>query len=429
MNILRHLLLNMLIIIMPVMLYHVFWIDRVHKFQQIVNRQIITILCTIASLLCIAMGLELSPGHVYDLRGVPLVILILYAGRKSAWFAAAAILAFRFYLGGSLAACLMSVVCIVATMIFISLCKPFITGQSKLRNVLFAAAAGFISGIIVSIPAFLTLLWENIPITWSTIAFFGLFSCIHSVTLSLAIWIIEQFKTNLSLRRQYQQSEKMDALSGLAASFAHEIRNPMTVARGFMQMLKQPGINEEKRQIYTQMVIEEIDKAQAMITNYLAFAKPHLESIELLDAKPLIQQAIQSILSYASLSKVEVVAEMDERLFISVNKEKFVQCIVQLCKNGIEAMPGGGKLKINAAVQADYVCIDIIDHGVGMTPEEIRRLGTPFYSTRNKGTGLGMMVTYKAIQTFQGKIDVTSEVGKGTCFSLMLPSLSPASFH
>jgi two-component system sporulation sensor kinase B len=104
-------------------------------------------------------------------------------------------------------------------------------------------------------------------------------------------------------------------------------------------------------------------------------------------------------------------------------------CYIHLCSDGIEAMPHGGKLQVSGTIQNQSVCIDIIDNGIGMSAEEIQRLGTPFFSTREKGTGLGMMVTYRFIQTLNGKIDVTSVVGKGTCFSLLLPSLNNTSFH
>ncbi len=80
-------------------------------------------------------------------------------------------------------------------------------------------------------------------------------------------------------------------------------------------------------------------------------------------------------------------------------------------------------------MQSSRVSIDIIDQGIGMTEDEVGRLGTPYYTTRGKGTGLGMMVTYRVIQNIQGRIDVTSEQGKGTCFTITLPSLQPSSYH
>ncbi|UUZ84474.1 hypothetical protein LJK88_12825 [Paenibacillus sp. P26] len=88
-----------------------------------------------------------------------------------------------------------------------------------------------------------------------------------------------------------------------------------------------------------------------------------------------------------------------------------------------------GRLQIVASLENQTVCIDIIDQGVGMSREEINRLGTPFYSTRGKGTGLGMMVTYRTIQNIHGRIDVTSELGKGTCFSILIPSIHAGAYH
>jgi two-component system sporulation sensor kinase B len=411
------------------MMYHVFWIDRIQKFQKAVNRRFITFLCTCASLLSIMMHLDLYPGYIYDLRALPVAICLFYAGFRSALIVTGAMIAFRLYIGGGMAGCLLAIVLAAIALAVFGYAKPLIVKQDRLRNVTSAGAAGLLYGLIAAALASAVLFWEGRDLTSEVWAYLGLYSLLHSITLGLAVYIIEQFKINLNMRNQIQQNDKINTLSELAASFAHEIRNPMTVARGFMQMLRHPGTSEEKRQIYSQMVVDEIDKAQSIITNYLVFAKPHLEAIELVDAKILIEKALDSVKPYANLCQVELETHLEDKLFISTNKDKFIQCMVHLCKNGIEAMPGGGKLKVIGSLQANHVCIDIIDHGIGMTEEEIRRLGTPFYSTREKGTGLGMMVTYRAIQSLQGKIDVTSEVGKGTCFSLLIPTLHPTAFH
>lgn len=427
--VLHHLLLNMLIIFVPLMIYHVYWVDRINNYDAIVNRRIITFLCTCAALLSLTISLEILPGFFYDLRAIPLAICLLYVGLRPALFVFTATSLLRYYIGGSIAACMLATVILVSTLLLIYFSKPYMVSEDRQRNIRNAFIAGSKLGLLVAFFSIAGLKIDGFSISRSFIIYLSLYCVIHSITLGLAVYVIEQFKLNLKLRNQIQIADKMNTLSELAASFAHEIRNPMTVARGFMQFLKQPGTSEEKRQIYTQMVLEEIDKAQSIISNYLVFAKPHLESIELVDAKLLIQQALDSIKPYAQLCKVELEVSLDEKLYISTNKEKFIQCIVQLCKNGIEAMPDGGKMKVTGALQGTHVSINIIDYGVGMTADEIRRLGTPFYSTREKGTGLGMMVTYKAIQTLHGKIDVTSEVGKGTCFSLLIPSFPPSSFH
>ncbi|WP_028549818.1 ATP-binding protein [Paenibacillus sp. UNC451MF] len=429
MNLFNQLFLNMLIIITPVMLYQLFWGDRHSLNHSTTNKRVIAILSTIIAILCMTYPFRFSSGFFYDFRLIPLAVCMLYAGFLPSLWVMLAILAHRLILGGNPVALVVSTALLMTLILLVKCFKPYIMDQTKTKNVTSGFILGLCLGIISTLYSCIAFWFTEQKMDLQYWTYFSSYSLFCAITMGLVVYVVEQIRANTRLRHQVQQSDKMNVLSELAASFAHEIRNPMTVARGFMQILKQPDLAEEKRTLYTSMVMEEIDKAHSIVNDYLAFAKPHLEAIELVDAKLLIEQALLSIEPYAKLCHVEIETQLDDKLTISANKDKFVQCIMHLCKNGIEAMPSGGKLKIIGIIQNRTVCIDIIDHGVGMTPEEIRRLGTPFYSTREKGTGLGMMVTYRVIQTIHGKIDVTSEVGKGTCFSLVIPSLHTSSYH
>lgn len=429
MDVINQLLLNLLIIVTPGMAYQLFWGERSYHISTKTHRRIIAIMSCIVALLCMSYPFRFADGFQYDLRLIPLAVCILYAGIVPSLSVAAVIVGYRMLTGGHDTALILTFLVTGTTMIMVWLCKPHIITDSRKKTVMAAAMAGIAIGLVAAALSCAAFWWIGQPLAQRTIVYFGLICLFCAISLSAIVYVIEQIKINMQRRNQTQQADKMNVLSDMAASFAHEIRNPMTVARGFMQMLKQPDIPEDKRTLYTNMVMDEIDKAHSIVNNYLSFAKPHLEAIELVDAKPLIEQALNSIEPYAKHCRVDVDAQLDDKLIISANRDKFVQCMIHLCKNGIEAMPNGGKLQIIGTVQSRNVCIDIIDHGVGMTQDEIRRLGTPFYSTREKGTGLGMMVTYRVIQTIQGKIDVTSEVGKGTCFSLLIPTLHATSYH
>lgn len=425
----NQLLLNMLIIISAVTLFQIFWLDRRQNMDSILNQVIFACICSLTALFCMSHPMKLTEGLQFDFRMIPLALCILYINARPALIVAVSIAGYLLYIGnhdivlyGSLLACLCS-------WLFILCFKPWMLNENPARTVVNATALGFLLGIITSILTYCIQVWVDATILPAYLMYYTVFSLLQGITLGFVIRIIEQIKETSLLRKHTQDTDKINVLSGLAASFAHEIRNPMTVARGFMQILKQPGISEEKRNIYMGMIVEEMDKAQTIVNDYLTFAKPQLEAIELLDAKALILQTVDNIDSYAKLCRVDVEIQLEDKLMISANRDKFTQCLMHLCKNGIEAMPNGGKLQIIGTHQNQSVCIDIIDHGVGMTQEEIRRLGTPFYTTRDKGTGLGMMVTYRVIQMIQGKIDVTSEVGKGTCFSLLIPSLHAKSYH
>ncbi|MDQ1912469.1 ATP-binding protein [Paenibacillus sp. GD4] len=428
MNLWNQLFINMCLLITPLLLYQVFWVDRAPNHTQRTNQTALAATCGIMMLLCMSFPFELSSGFKYDLRFIPIATCFLYAGMRHALALSVLLLLYRVMIGG--AGMYMMPITIALDLVMLSYYKRHISTQAtRLQQTLAGAVLGILIALISAVTSVGLRMWQGPELVADDLKYFSLFIVLHGFTMGLVTYIMEQIKHNWMQRSLTQQSEKMNVLSELAASFAHEIRNPMTVARGFVQMMNQQELQEEKRQIYMQLVLEELEKTQSIVNDYLSFAKPQLEAITLVDAGKVILQAAESLHAFAELRNVEVELHLSDKLMISANPEKFLQCIVNLCKNGIEAMPSGGKLQINGALQSQTVCIDIIDQGVGMTTEEISRLGNPFYSTRGKGTGLGMMVTYRVIQNIQGRIDVTSEVGRGTCFSLLIPSLSHTSYH
>lgn len=125
--------------------------------------------------------------------------------------------------------------------------------------------------------------------------------------------------------------------------------------------------------------------------------------------------------SYAVMNGVEIVLESEGELYIQSNSVKLKQALMNLMKNGIEAMPKGGSLRVSARREGTFVLIVITDEGEGISPDQIRQIGLPFYSTKEKGTGLGLMVTCRIIDAMNGTIHFESELGKGTRVIIYLP--------
>jgi two-component system sporulation sensor kinase B len=253
--------------------------------------------------------------------------------------------------------------------------------------------------------------------------FFALYSLVHLVTIIIAVSLLEYIEENAALRAQLIQTEKLNVMSELAASVAHEIRNPMTVVRGFVQLLAAPQ-SEEKRQLHINLIISELDRALNIISDFLTLAKPEAQKTERLNVTDQLKHVKDLLASYAAMNNVQMVSETAAHdLYIVANRNQFSQCFINLMKNGIEAMPDGGTLTVRTYLnQKGYVVIEIVDTGIGMDPVELSRLGTPFYSTKEKGTGIGMMVCYRHIEQMNGKIDVQSEKGKGTRFIVQIPA-------
>jgi two-component system sporulation sensor kinase B len=416
------LLLNILVLTVPILMHYMLLFSKPYHEDTIRNPIWVLILCSPAAVFSVCHPLFLLEEIPYDLRLIPILVAFLYGGTGSGLIVSAVVMAFSYsFLRPELA--LMSVITplllpIILSFIYLSNWSP------KSPKVMFPALLALVCSLATFCVSLFNPLHDHIFLTLSLFPAGLGYSLIHLLIMWMITFLIKHINENNAMRRELHKSEKLNVLSELAASVAHEIRNPMTVARGFMQLLNQSQVSDEKKRMYTSLVIEEIDRAQSIISHYLSLAKPQAEKIEKLDVSILSQKLANLISPYASLHGVQIDFEMEHSLWIEVNGEKLLQCLVNLTKNGIEAMPDGGTLQIKGYKYKENVMIEIKDSGVGMTNEQLERLGTPFYSTKQKGTGLGMMVSYRIIKSFGGSIDVTTQLKKGTCFIVTLPASS-----
>lgn len=222
--------------------------------------------------------------------------------------------------------------------------------------------------------------------------------------------------------RELQRAEKMNAIGQLAASVAHEIRNPMTVVKGFLQIFLAKDQMSEEERMYIRLMIEEMNRAETIINDYLSLAKPDMEKTESIDGKELAEKAMDLMNSYAKMSKnIVMLTPVLEQVTVRGNKNELHQVLINILKNGIEALKDGGELSLSLYRENQYGVFEISDTGIGMTQEELQRLGTAFYSLKEKGTGMGLTVCYQIIDRMKGKIDVKSEKDVGTTFKIYVP--------
>lgn len=245
----------------------------------------------------------------------------------------------------------------------------------------------------------------------------------ESHLLEEAINTMEDIFERTKLQQELQRAEKMNAIGQLAASVAHEIRNPMTVVKGFLQIFLSKELGEEDH-MYLKLMIEELNRAETIINDYLTLAKPDVGKVETIEGGKMAEQVMDLMSSYAMMSKnISLHTEIKEQVKIKGNKSELKQVLINILKNGIEAMDDGGKLSMTVERQGDFGVFMIQDNGIGMTEEELSRLGTAFYSLKERGTGMGLMVCYQIIERMKGQIKVSSIKGEGTTFEIMVPVL------
>jgi two-component system sporulation sensor kinase B len=234
--------------------------------------------------------------------------------------------------------------------------------------------------------------------------------------------LIEKVITNMKNRERFLQSERLNVISELAASVSHEIRNPLTVTNGFLQLLNKSTTITQEEKRYIEFSLQELNRAEKIVSDYLTLAKPQSENMIYSNLKAETEYTKNLIIPYANMHQVDVQFRFNNSLNKSYDKNQIQQCFINLYKNGIEAMKeNGGTLFIDVSEQKQNIVIKIQDTGIGMTKEEVLRLGKPYYSTKEEGTGLGMLMVYSTINKVKGKIEVDSEKGKGTTFIITIP--------
>ncbi|CAH8707295.1 HAMP domain-containing histidine kinase [Paenibacillus thiaminolyticus] len=256
----------------------------------------------------------------------------------------------------------------------------------------------------------------------------GLLSFVICLILILGRKIAENHRRVISYAKELelfngklQQSEKMEILSELAASVAHEVRNPLQVTRGFLQLLG--GKSGTKEQKYLNLALTELDRASEIITDFLTFAKPELDEIQVLDVADELRHIEGILMPMATMHGGAIELDANPDLRIQGNSSKFKQAFINMIKNSIEAFTQKGLIRIEAYERGSQVIIRIEDNGIGMDEEELKRLGEPYFSNKTKGTGLGLMVTFRIIEVMQGKLHVASEKGVGTVITISFPAI------
>jgi len=244
-----------------------------------------------------------------------------------------------------------------------------------------------------------------------------------SLLLEEAINTMEDIFERTKLQQELQRAEKMNAIGQLAASVAHEIRNPMTVVKGFLQIFLAKDMSDEEH-MFLKLMIEELNRAETIINDYLSLAKPDVGKLEVIDSRDMAEKVMDLMTSYAMMSKnISLHTEIKEDMKIRGNKNELKQVLINILKNGIEAMKDGGKLSLTLEKKGSYGVFIIRDTGIGMTEDELSRLGTAFYSLKERGTGMGLMVCYQIVERMKGHIKVSSKKGKGTTFEILVPLL------
>lgn len=213
------------------------------------------------------------------------------------------------------------------------------------------------------------------------------------------------------------RSEKMSIAGQLAAGIAHEIRNPLTSIKGFLQLL-QAGVN--RKDVYYKIMIDEIEKMETITSELLFISKPLTDNKKQESILEMVHDVIELLRPQAKLKNIILDIIGDDQ-FIFCDKSQIKQVLINIIKNAIEAMDEPGKITVTIVDLEGKVKIDISDEGPGIDEEVIHKLGEPFFTTKQQGTGLGLMITKQLLERHNAQLKILQNEVKGSTFRILFP--------
>jgi two-component system, sporulation sensor kinase B len=371
------------------------------------------LLGSLGGLFCMFYPIETLGETHFDFRMIAILIITLYGGWLSGFIVLVTVTFFRYIIGGDflLIGITVTLAAFLTALVFR---KRFLKSTPRI-------VVGALVAIIYFILYF-SIIYFTVP--YLNFHFYLIYFGTSFLTYIALIFVIENL---IKINKQINEMvylDKLTMIGQLTASIAHEIRNPLSTVRGFIQFLSQETEDEQFKK-FSPLILEELDRTNSIITNYLKVAKPEEFQLTTVPLHQVISDCVQLMRPFASYSNVSIEIDNLEPIYVRGDEQHLKQAIMNILKNGIEACDGQGTitLDLNDDSLKNAVILKITDDGRGMTREQLKHIGLPFYTTKTKGTGLGSMVTNKIIREMHGRIEYESELNKGTIVTIIFPFL------
>jgi signal transduction histidine kinase len=230
---------------------------------------------------------------------------------------------------------------------------------------------------------------------------------------------------NSTLYKDKVNTERMASIGMMAATFAHEIRNPLTSLKTFAQLMPEKYDDAEFREVFSKIVVKEIERINGLIVNLLDFSTEKKSSfVDEIDLKTFMDEIIEYTRGRLRIDHQNIIIEKlynNDSIFVKGDSETLKQAFINIINNGCQAMHGEGVLKIGIKPNARNVEVAITDTGEGIDPENLSNIFNPFVTTKEMGVGLGLAISKRTVEEHNGEISVESALTEGTTFTVMLP--------
>jgi two-component system, sporulation sensor kinase B len=415
-------LFQILIILFPMLLFQSYFRKKIQSSNQ--RNWVLGILCGLSILLCMSAPVSINNGYILDFRYIPLILAFLYGGFRIGITLSVMILGYRLYLLGMDGFYfVLAVNILLATIIYFT--------HHHYNNYSYKVKVAYSFGLItLTIFTFAigSQSLNNFSELSTSLGLWGSFLLLNIMTMFMTIYINESLREMELIHYEVSEFEKMHLISQFSVSIAQQVQQPITRVQETLEMLKESDVLTNQIRYELKSGLDELAAANTILKDYLVLASDGEKEHRLLNIHEEMEHILKCVHTYALIHQVELtyIPSFEKDLYIKGNRSQFQQALLNFIKNGIEAIKQDGKLEIAIHEMLESIYFVIEDNGKGMNKEQLNSLGSPLKSHKENGTGLGTMIAYNIIHSMSGKIDVSSEKGKGTTFSIILPKAKKA---
>ena len=273
---------------------------------------------------------------------------------------------------------------------------------------------------------------NNKPITDEDVELLKIFANSSAIAIENARLVTSLEEKVQDLRLAYQElkenrdrlvkTERLSAVGEVAASVAHEIRNPLVSIGGFARTVLNKIPEDDPKHQYLKIIVDEVRRLENILKEILNYARPVVPRFTESDLNEVIHQTVGMMEAETDDESIEIVQDLQKDLpKVWIDPDQIRQVLHNMFRNAVHAMPNGGRISARTRQQGNVVSIEIEDTGMGIQEENLNKLFTPFFTTKSTGSGLGLTISSQIIHNHGGSIGVNSKVGKGTTFIVMLP--------